>query len=72
MLHVATQNGTPTLWALVEREADTFMRRRFVAIGTGHECDSDPGDYLGTCHNVADLGLVFHIFETTRKGSSGG
>lgn len=63
VLEVATQVGEPTIWALVDPNAD-MVKRQFAVVGTGHPTDGlDPEQYLGTCHNVANLGLVMHVFE---------
>lgn len=65
VLEVATQGGNPTLWALVDPNAD-LVKRQFAVVGTGHPADGlDVDAYLGTCHNVANLGLVMHVFEVT-------
>ncbi|HXN71499.1 MAG TPA: hypothetical protein VN861_02985 [Candidatus Acidoferrales bacterium] len=57
VLHVAAQSGFITLWALVNPNAGTVMRR-FAIVGTGHAV---PGGlaYLGTAHIQP---FVWHIF----------
>lgn len=65
ILTVATQHGVPTFWALVEPQAE-LETRVFVAYGTGHTLPDDPGEYIGTAHDVDGSGLVFHVFEATR------
>lgn len=66
ILHVATQDGDPHLWALVDPAAET-EQRAFRVYGTGHTINDHSEvrlDYLGTCHDVAFQGLVFHVFES--------
>jgi hypothetical protein len=57
LLHVAVQEGTPYLWALVWPQQP--IRRRNIAVyATGQEIDGWP-DYLGTFH----IGwTVWHVF----------
>lgn len=59
VLDVSTQKGTPCVWMDVE---DTNMKRavefRLCATGTS----VPDGAYIGTAHNVANLGLVFHVY----------
>ena len=62
VLHVAEQNGSLCLWALVETHQD--MGRRFFAVrGTGHDCEGlGPHGYIGTVHTMGGR-LVWHVFE---------
>lgn len=64
ILTVASQFKTPTMWALVDPDADLEHRKFFIA-GTGHPMPNaaDEWTYLGTAHDVDGLGLVFHFFE---------
>ncbi len=58
VVHVGQQDGTPTLWVLVDTEAPTCSRL-FKVMGTGGEIDKTDV-YLGTC--FVDR-FVWHIFE---------
>lgn len=61
VLTVQTQNGEPSLWALVEPQMP-HERRFFDVYGTGHSMPSDPGRYVATFQ--MDYGaLVWHVFE---------
>lgn len=63
VLTVATQQGKPTIWALVDT-SQPMESRRFFAVGTGMDFLPHPTDrYIGTAHNVEGEGLVFHFFE---------
>lgn len=59
VLHVATQNDEPCIWALVD-PARAVEARRFRLVGTGHEV-TNPGEYVGT-FMMRDGALVFHLF----------
>jgi hypothetical protein len=63
VLSVQTQNGTPSLWALVD-DAAPIVNRTFKTYGTGNAMpDADSvGQFLGT-YQVHDGLLVFHVFE---------
>ena len=64
---VATQHGMPTVWIEVDPDDTDTWSRTFTAYGTGHEIPDDDEDvelrFVGTCHDVAGAGLVFHIYE---------
>jgi hypothetical protein len=62
-LTAATQHGEMALWAIVDPSAPT-VRQEIVIVGTGHDMPTGitKGQYLGTCHDVAGAGLVFHLF----------
>lgn len=58
---VATQGGNPCIWYECDPSAPS-ERRVFTAHGTGHLIP--PAEvYVGTAHDVAGEGLVFHIYE---------
>lgn len=66
ILHVAEQNGSPCMWALVEPEAP-MIDREFRFAGTGHPIkDEEIGFFCGTFF-LREGALVFHIFETMRS-----
>lgn len=54
--------GVPTLWALVDEDADTEVRT-FTVFATGEDV-TDEWDFLGT--NKMSSGLVWHLFEKKR------
>lgn len=59
ILHVALQNDTICLWALVEPTAKK-SGRTFQVVGTGHLCIESDETYLGT----VQIGqFVWHVFE---------
>lgn len=61
ILSVQTQNGMPTLWALVNPNV-AVSRVKLLCFGTGHPIDGDKiGAFIGT-FQMYDGGLVFHIF----------
>lgn len=64
ILSVATQFGTPCIWATVDPAAPVVTRRLYVR-GTGHALRAADGAgvrFVGTffMHNG---GLVFHLFD---------
>ena len=65
LLSAHDQQGTPTLWMLVDA-ANPVEERRFVVHGTGHPVslpmDDAFIDFVGSCHDAA-RGLVWHVFE---------
>lgn len=62
VLCVREQGGNPTMWVLVDPEAD-HVKRTFRMIGTGHTSgDIDPAAYCGTAM-LYQGSLVIHIFE---------
>lgn len=68
VLCVQTQNGQPTLWALVD-SSNPLERRRFVGSDTGHPIPDDSGKYVGTFQidRIKGRTLVFHVFEVRIK-----
>lgn len=60
ILHVGMQRDIPTLWALVEPNAQETTRG-FHIVGTGHEA-SPSWTHLGTCL-TSDHQFAWHIFE---------
>lgn len=61
VLCVQVQNLKPCIWALVDTDA-AHEPRRFTFYGTGHQCDENPDDYVGT-FQMQDGTYVFHLFE---------
>lgn len=61
ILHVAAQDDTPTLWALVDPDADV-EGRAFRIVGTGHAEVRDRYVHRGSVvtHGGA---YVWHVFE---------
>ena len=57
-LTVQMQAGALTLWALVNPDAPTEPRRVRV-IGTGHPCNVEAFDYVGS---VQDRAFMWHVF----------
>jgi hypothetical protein len=64
ILHLATQNGTPTLWAEVDTEQPGEVRE-FRVIGTGHEVPPLPCEYIGTYLSGP---FVWHVYEIPTLG----
>lgn len=65
VLAFATQLDIPFLWALVETEAPTQLRRfRLVATGEGLP-ENETLVHIGTQVGIQGY-LVFHLFEATR------
>ena len=64
ILNVGVRDGQSFMWALVDPNAKPTPRRILV-VGTDHEIDRDPAyvHFIGAIHMVANLGLVFHVFE---------
>jgi hypothetical protein len=60
ILTFAFQQGTPTIWALVETEQLKTQHRSFRIAGTGHNLPEGELDFIDTIF-VGDL--VFHLFE---------
>jgi hypothetical protein len=58
VLHVAAQNGAPTIWALVDTEAPKEPRT-FRIVGTGHPIPEDV-KHAGTFQQGP---FVWHVFE---------
>ena len=66
ILSLQVQNGTPCIWALVNKGAD-MEDRTFVMIGTGHPIMDElysGAEYIGTAIVFNDT-LVWHVFELT-------
>ena len=63
-LHVGTQDGVPTAWAVVDVDMPKGKRIwQVVAWGTGWELPDEVWidcDYIGTCED--DYGYVWHYF----------
>lgn len=60
LLHVAMQNGQPTLWAHVD-DGVVRVDRLIAVIGTGNPApDPDESEYVGS---VFDGPFVWHIFD---------
>lgn len=66
VLHIGTQDGRPTLWAVVD--TDKVQETEVVAWGTGWPLPDDvyfETDYWGTAEDGA--GYVWHYFAATRS-----
>lgn len=66
VLHIGTQDGWPTLWAVVD--TDKVQETEVVAWGTGWPLPDDvyyETDYWGTAEDGA--GYVWHYFAATRS-----
>lgn len=59
-ISVGCQGSTLVLWALVNPGAE-LRTRRIRIFGTGHECDTVAGRFLGTVQMPS--GLVWHVFD---------
>lgn len=68
IIDVRCQDGVPTMWALANVTAPK-VTRTFLAFGTGHPIFEPALRYVGSAHDVADVGLVFHIFERPSERS---
>lgn len=64
ILSCQIQNGTPTIWALVDPDESPELRMIEV-YGTGHSINAGASQmvFIGTVQ--MNNGLVFHIFERT-------
>jgi hypothetical protein len=60
VLCVGVQKGRVCVWALVDPELPPAPRK-FVMVGTGHVCDCDGKNYIGTVQ-LAGGDLVYHLF----------
>lgn len=61
-LTVMTQDRELCVWFEVDINSKEREMRTLHSVGTGHHVP--PGaTYVGTAHNVYDLGLVIHIYE---------
>lgn len=66
VLHIGTQDGWPTLWAVVD--TDKVQETEIVAWGTGWPLPDDvyyETDYWGTAED--GYGYVWHYFAATRS-----
>lgn len=61
ILCVQAQHGVPCLWALVD-PSKPAQERRLRVYGTGHPCDENAGDYIGT-YQLSGGALIFHVFD---------
>lgn len=66
VLHIAAQDGIPTLWAIVDPDRPRDGYTEVVAWGTGWPIDEIyyETDYWGTCGDA--YGYVWHYFAATR------
>ena len=66
ILHIAAQDGVPTLWAIVDPDRPRDGYTEVVAWGTGWPLDEIyyETDYWGTCED--GCGYVWHYFAATR------
>ena len=66
VLHIAAQDGVPTLWAIVDPDRPRDEYTEVVAWGTGWPLDEIyyETDYWGTCED--GYGYVWHYFAATR------
>ena len=67
VLHIAAQNGVPTLWAIVDPDRPRDGYTEIVAWGTGWPLPEDvylECDYWGTCED--GYGYVWHYFAAAR------
>lgn len=64
ILAVQVQDGTPCIWALVEPRMPK-EDRTFRIFGTGHPCDSEAEQYVGS-FQLNEGALIFHVFEESQ------
>ena len=67
VLHIAAQDGIPTLWAIVDPDRPRDGYTEIVAWGTGWPLPEDVWqecDYWGTCED--GYGYVWHYFAAAR------
>ena len=66
VLHIAAQDGVPTLWAIVDPDRPRDGYTEVVAWGTGWPLDEIyyETDYWGTCED--GCGYVWHYFAAAR------
>ena len=67
VLHIAAQDGVPTLWAIVDPDRPRDGYTEIVAWGTGWPLPDDvyqECDYWGTCED--DYGYIWHYFAAAR------
>jgi hypothetical protein len=62
IVHVAEQNGAPTMWAETDHRSGPDVQRTFIVLATGEQLSlaKDYRRYVGTVH--VDW-TVWHIFE---------
>lgn len=65
ILSVAVQRNQPCIWALVDPQAPTEMRR-FRTVATGMQFCPDELTFIGTFHGVEGW-MVFHLFEVKEQ-----
>ena len=66
-MHIAAQDGVPTLWAIVDPDRPRDGYTEVVAWGTGWPLPDDvyqECDYWGTCED--DYGYIWHYFAAAR------
>lgn len=64
ILCVQEQRGEPHIWVLIDKDQTIEEKRKFIIIGTGHDCNIDlltEHDYVGT-FQLGFGELVFHVF----------
>jgi len=61
VLDVQLQHGIPTMWVLLDIQANT-AKRAFFVVGTGHPIPYPEARYLATWQE--DM-FVWHLFETS-------
>ena len=67
VLHIAAQDGVPTLWAIVDPQRPRDGYTEVVAWGTGWPLPDDvyaECDYWGTCED--GYGYIWHYFAAAR------
>lgn len=67
VLHIAAQDGIPTLWAIVDPDRPRDGYTEVVAWGTGWPLPDDvyqETDYWGSCGDA--YGYIWHYFAATR------
>jgi len=60
VVHFDMQQGEPTIWVLVDTDAQRELRL-FLVAGTGHTVPDDTR-HIASCID-RNLGLVWHLFE---------
>ena len=62
IIHVAMQNGTLTMWGIIDPQFQKSDKREFIVRGTGHSWIEDEKEnvHLGS---VIDREFVWHLFE---------
>lgn len=64
ILSFQTQNGIPSIWAMIDKDAD-IEQRHFRFYGTGYPIDKSHKElrYIGTTQQSQTPPLVWHLFE---------